>query len=695
MHQMSNWENTVESDLMVNKRMFEKTKKDKIKLADEKKEMVSFIIISLFVLKYKFNLFQDMIVYRLMTEVWKLESELETIDMQLRVKDEERERLAEFVAHSNTDIEALQTEHRCLLHSWNSVIAAITARDKNYAILSKDLNAINENIQAVITEIGQVKKLSKKEMLKNEHLTMFKNRVENDLKNCQYLMEQEDKKREELESKIYNIDAIIEITEKNYQRVYVENCKKDREIMILTRDFEKLMAEKGDLEEKILKALEDQLTNDKAATYLNKVARQVKDKNRDMEITLANTENLNAKVLMEIEEQKFLNEELDRLLAELLKQQAVIDKEINDYVKELDRLHFLMGRKERDFDLLNSKYEKLREKMNLVEESPYEQKIKDLEKEIEDSQQKSRELQKFWLREQENMVILTQQRQEQMKDLNLIRKQTMILEQRNLKIGDELEALKKQDDKMSRNISNLITKQISLQETLNNRKGNKNVMCKDNVITQSEFIGKLKDAELEALQIEAQIEDMEEDKVNLSTELIEKNREALSWEKKIQMATETRQEIKKEQSQEGEIGVMKSEIHRMNVRFSQLKKAQDKLIQDLEHCISRREAIYMGAESREKRFGLSKQPKKKFSRNLDDIKNGIKKIEMEMEQVDRDIEAAQIEELKIKSEMEVIIGNMDLINQKIQNIKLEIQKAKTDKLQVIYLRTQHTHTHTY
>lgn len=73
-----------------------------------------------------------------MTEVWRLEDELEGIEMQLRVKEKDRERLAEAVVHSNTDIEALESEHRCLLHSWHSVIVAIGNRDKHYNGVQKD-----------------------------------------------------------------------------------------------------------------------------------------------------------------------------------------------------------------------------------------------------------------------------------------------------------------------------------------------------------------------------------------------------------------------------------------------------------------------------------------------------------------------------------------------------------------------------
>lgn len=43
------------------------------------------------------------------------------------------------------------------------------------------------------------------------------------------------------------------------------------------------------------------------------------------------------------------------------------------------------------------------------------------------------------------------------------------------------------------------------------------------------------------------------------------NREALEWEKKLISAKETKNTMIEERGQEGEVGTMKAEIHRMNV----------------------------------------------------------------------------------------------------------------------------------
>lgn len=54
--------------------------------------------------------------------------------------------------------------------------------------------------------------------------------------------------------------------------------------------------------------------------------------------------------------------------------------------------------------------------------SPGQQRINELEKSISELQTKNESLQSFWLLQQNNSVKLTQQRNEQLKDISLLRR---------------------------------------------------------------------------------------------------------------------------------------------------------------------------------------------------------------------------------------------------------------------------------
>lgn len=64
------------------------------------------------------------------------------------------------------------------------------------------------------------------------------------------------------------------------------------------------------------------------------------------------------------------------------------------------------------------------------------------------------------------------------------------------------------------------------------------------------------------------------------------------WEKKIQIAREMKEAVDSDVGQ-SEIRAMKAEIHRMQVRHDQLMRQQEKMIQDMEKAVYRREAIIL------------------------------------------------------------------------------------------------------
>ena len=63
-------------------------------------------------------------------------------------------------------------------------------------------------------------------------------------------------------------------------------------------------------------------------------------------------------------------------------------------------------------------------------------------------------------------------------------------------------------------------------------------------------------------------------------------RQIMLWEKKTQLAKETRAAVDSEIGQ-CEIRAMKAEIHRMQVRYTQLMKQQERMIQEMEKAVSR------------------------------------------------------------------------------------------------------------
>lgn len=580
-HQMSQWENKIESNISVNQRIAEKTRQENLLLSQEKRA-------------------QDVLIYNLMKEIWKLESEIESMEIQMRVQSVEIEEQEQAIAVGNTNIEALQAEHRCLMHSWNSVVVAISNRSKTIDCLNEEVNRLQENLKSVMAETEQIKKLTKKELLENERRTMLKARIEQDIKYCKSQIEEEMRKKNVIERNTLELQAISEQTEKDIESVRNEIQHRQTYLDVIMKDYDKIVSKKCALEEKLLKDLQNQLVNDKAAVSLYRSLRSIKEKSKDVEVIMKEAENKQSRLNANIDSQKYKNCQSKETLQELQKQQAALESEADALQDEKGKYDLLFRKKERQYDYLNNKIEKAVAK-DQPTTSPQEIRLSQLEKQIEETQESIKKMQLFWIREQKNLLVVSKDRQEQIYNINMLKKQSLMLEQKNLRIRDEIESYKKAAEKVLHNINNLQNKSTVLCEILFKKRNQKTNLDRNNVLLQSVYDTKLKDSELACLQIEADISDIEEDKVTLSKHVIEVNREYLEWEKKLQLVKETLSNVKEERSEGGEVGNMRQEIHKMQVIYSQLKRAQEKLIKDLDHCISRRESIYMVSEARQKR----------------------------------------------------------------------------------------------
>ncbi|MEE6511865.1 hypothetical protein FKM82_018700 [Ascaphus truei] len=110
--------------------------------------------------------------------------------------------------------------------------------------------------------------------------------------------------------------------------------------------------------------------------------------------------------------------------------------------------------------------------------------------------------------------------------------------------------------------------------------------------------------------------------------LVEAEHHIMLWEKKIQLAKEMRNAVDSESGM-GEVRAMKSEIHRMQVRHTQLMKQQEKMIRDMEAVVSRRETIMMRGQGQKDKKHLTSSD---FRGKLQELRKKIKETQKNAEE---------------------------------------------------------------
>lgn len=139
-------------------------------------------------------------------------------------------------------------------------------------------------------------------------------------------------------------------------------------------------------------------------------------------MNLSNTENQNAKVINMIENQNEINLALSKRVDEIENEITMMENELKSTQNEIKKCDNAIKKKEQEYDLINKKIEARIQREQGSTLSPQEIKVKTQEKNIIETVEYNKKLQKFWLREQGHICQLSEQRQNQLKEMNLLKK---------------------------------------------------------------------------------------------------------------------------------------------------------------------------------------------------------------------------------------------------------------------------------
>lgn len=370
---------------------------------------------------------------------------------------------------------------------------------------------------------------------------------------------------------------------------------------IIHKELNKLASEKNSFDEDILSKLEDKVTYDKTIKRLNISLREKRETVSQMELLMLETENNYGKYLLEVERltNEVAAEKID--LEELIQINDSKEKQLNNIQMQIEKYNLLIERKQKKIGELNKKVAEKNLITGEVDMSPQEIKIASIEKSIETLEMKNKDSQHLWLRQESVMVNLTQQRNTQLHEINNLTKQIMIMEQKNFKLEHALEKETKTEQIIERRMNELHQRLQHTNAVLAEQRELRDNLQDKNLIIKDEYTRTLQESETELVKLQSNFKDLTNEKSMLEEKLRDVNWDYLSWEKKVKLAAETTKVIKEEHNPGGDVAVMKSEIHKMEMRLSYLKKVQEKMIKDMEHCVSRREMIMDVAIAKDKK----------------------------------------------------------------------------------------------
>lgn len=535
---------------------------------------------------------QDGYVDTLNKQVKAIQEQIAIYSGQYKSQKVETEEAQSVIDDTVRELEMISNEKKQLMLQWKSALAGLSRRDEALAQAQETLAAAESAVHDYDMEIEAAKRNQKQEQVKHETYVNVRDRLENELQWVEEGISKMKIERDQLQERYTLLNKSLAQTTAEAKKIELVSRQLQTDAEATLQNFQVVTMERQKLEEQLQLSVNSYSNVDKAVANLAREQAKVLKKIHEKENEESLVENERAKIRVDILN---VNSQLDQLKD----QYAIVQKDlqakeslIEKYQIEIRQRTDEIEKKIYRVDRLNKKYDKMVEAAGGDEENlgPMEGTIKQLGKDIESIVAECKSAESDWLRKQTELVgiaseidkllesntelqarstILIQQQQRLNKDLSLLQSEVKAAEQSNVDLQKDVSKL------------NVLISQNHAQESeLQNANYSLELSC----------IEELKDMEKESVNLQTAINESRNAKNKMLDEIIEEERQALLWEKKIQLDKETREALDPTVGQT-EVQNMEKEIHRMEVRLDSLKREQERLSAEMEKAVLKRTVI--------------------------------------------------------------------------------------------------------
>ncbi|NXT18861.1 CCD40 protein, partial [Syrrhaptes paradoxus] len=576
---------------------------------------------------------QDLLVERLQRKAFDLQEQIALCEAQFVAQAEDTKVTRQAVNEACMEVQAINVEKKRLMSHWSSSLAGMKQRDEAYIAAQELLSKYRRDLKSLETDIHGCRRSIRKEEEKNELLVTILSRSQTDANTSRKLIARCLSEQEALKVEFGTYARVLQETEQTLDRTKMDQAARLNELLSISRDVEKGTDAKEQMENEIMAKLQDQMMSSKAAKHFSQLAAKIHRRRTDLELHLAKVENDVAQVVLNATHTNGRLTILQKTLCELDKEIKNVHDLIGHIESQIAKCSRLMENKQVVISQYKKRMEMLLAQQGGQELGPLEMEINRLTKQTEECNSEMMTLQKQWLNLQKELVKLTHSREEQISSLDMLKKQITIMQQKKIRTENEIQQETKEQKDIERHMRNMSNDLIKLNVLINKNNSSFEELQYGNIIAENEFVRSLKAAEKESVEMQERHSQLTEEKERLLNSLVEAEHQIMLWEKKIQLTREMREAVDSETG-EGEIQAMRTEVHRMQVRYGQLMKQQEKMIRDMEASVSRRETIAIRGEGQNK---TDKKPitRSDFHRKKQELRRKISETQKNIQDCDK------------------------------------------------------------
>ena len=627
---------------------------------------------------------QDLLIDSMNEEIKRLNDNKTLYQAQLISQKEETAAARNTLKEASLEIEKVIMSKNTLLSDWKDSINEMQYKDKAFQSLKDLIKEKKQQILRLDSEILGAKKEIKAEQNISERLH---DRQE------KYGMEKNflDEKRTGIQDHIKRLEEqktmlqkSLNATETELRRMEIEKADVNNQMNTLEKSIMTLHTKTKKLRNDIINYASEQKTIEKSSANLNKQTEKIYGDISKKEVEMEDISNEISRVRIDVLNTKTQNEMLEKKLTSLKDELESKENEVKTKEEEITKNLLKIEKRQLEVDRLNKQLGDLSNSDKQESAAPLLVRKNNIEKEKLEQDELIQNIQKDWISNQTKFVSNQHHLEKLSQECDTFKTKRVILEQKKMRLNQNFDSHEKQIRQLEIALKNLDFDMNKLNDKFSDNLDKQKNLKNENFNLENEFVQKLKELENESIKLENNIESLKEEKADVLAEIVEAERQILLWERKIQLEKEMQDTLDPNIGQ-SEIVAMKQEIHRMELRYEQLKKTQEQMIKDMERAVFKRETIQLKYLPKvEKKNAQDKTSQGKLSRQIANLKQTLKHTTESSIQLDSTIEQKIRELEQVNDEIDKASGEIQGTEEESNSYQMELAAMKLERQRNLY-----------
>ncbi|KAF0305389.1 Coiled-coil domain-containing protein 40 [Amphibalanus amphitrite] len=544
---------------------------------------------------------QDYLIARLSSDADRLRTAIRLNQVQTGAQTEEANLARQVLAEAQLELETLVMERRHLTMTWTNSLNRMQKRDEEYSQLQSDASKLSADLHTIDGEISGYMRSIAQAQEDNEQLMMQRKRLQAERDKFKRAYDHTMSKFDEHKTEYAKFRHILGDTEDKLYQCQTDQRHVERRMKHLQADMERVTDLKRQVEDKILETMQERLTADSAGKYTAKIVHKTREVTKYMEGQVADVENNIARLLLSVSNASTAVSYMNTVLEQLLAEVRLAEENLNRYQQEVHRGNAVIQHKQNKVQELNARLGQLIAAAGGQELGPLEIMIASLHKGIDQLQQQVDGVQQYYIRLQNDLVFSTQERDQLQHVVHTRKKELLIMEQRKLRVERSIETESSSLHAVDLNVKQLRQAVCHLNVRLAGETRLHHQLAANTSVMEYELCHQLRETETECVQVRGQISEKEQRRATLMARMADAGGTELLWEQKIALLKQAKEKLRGETGCAAEVQAMRLEIHRMQVRYGQLLRDQERLMTEMERAVDRRGTIALRAENADRR----------------------------------------------------------------------------------------------